>query len=202
MRKSGDGRAIVFHDAELARLTGQSGLLCDHSVGEITGIRLSGSEDVIPTLRDTLDQIDGQVPLLIEIKIDRDRSVSPLCRAVRRDLEGYRGHVAVMSFDPRVAVWFRNHGGGTQYGMVLTESGARTFSGRVKQWLSIRSARPQFLACDVRDLPNRISRAQMARGAPLLSWTVRNAATLETALQAGATPIMEGAGVEAWRSRT
>ena len=106
IRKSADGRAIVFHDAELDRMTARTGLLAERTVGELTKITLASTEGLIPTLVDTLELVAGRVPLLLEIKTPEDRPVGPLCRAVRRDLVGYGGLVAVMSFDPRVSQWF------------------------------------------------------------------------------------------------
>ena len=202
VRKSRCGRAMVFHDAELERLTGQPGLLADRSVGELTGLALLGAADQhIPTLRDVLDLVAGQVPLLLELKTERDRPVSPLCRAVRRDLEGYAGAVAVMSFDPRVPRWFAQHKSAVPRGLVMTEEDGRTLSAAIKRRLIAWHARHEFLAYDVRDLPSAFAALQARRGRPLLSWTVRSAALLEAALAAGATPIMEGAGVAAWAAR-
>ena len=100
VRRTVDERAVVFHDATLDRLAGRAGQLDQLGVGEVTGITLVTGGETIPTLRDVLDQVAGAVPLLLELKTDRGRSVHRLCRAVRRDLEGYRGPVAVMSFDP------------------------------------------------------------------------------------------------------
>jgi len=201
IRKSSDGRAIVFHDAELDRLTGRSGPLVARTVGELTRITLGQTQATIPTLNDTLDLIAGKVPLLLELKTDRNRPVSPLCRAVRRDLEGYVGLVGVMSFDPRVPQWFAHKLPGIARGLVMTEEGARTLLARFRLRRMIGQSRAQFVALDVRDLPSSIAARCARRAMPLASWTVRSAAQLETALEAGCAPIIEGAGVAAWRAR-
>lgn len=202
IRKSGDGRAIVFHDATLDRMTDALGLVEAQSVGRLTSVALAHSEERIPTLLDALRLVAGDVPLLLELKTDRDRAVDPLCRAVRRDLEGYGGEVAVMSFDPRVSRWFSERLPDMPRGLVVTEENARTITGAIRRRLSIRRSRAQFLAYDVRDLPSGTAGASRKKGMPLLSWTVRGAAQLDTALAAGAAPILEGVGVESWRSRT
>ncbi|OYX63526.1 MAG: hypothetical protein B7Y88_12710 [Sphingomonadales bacterium 32-64-17] len=202
LRKAADGRAMVFHDADLSRLTEASDLLADRNVAELTALTLRGSSEKIPTLRDMLMLVGGRVPLLLELKTERDRPVGPLCRAVRRDCEGYRGELAVMSFDPRVARWFTKHGSSFPLGLVVTEEGRPTLMAQIKRRLAVELAKPDFLALDVRDLPSGLSRRQIARKAPLVSWTVDSAAALETALEAGAMPILEGAGVEAFQTRT
>jgi len=201
VRKSRDGRAIVFHDDELDRLTGHSGTVSASTVGELTAIRLGSSEEHIPTMRDMLGLVAGRVPILFELKTDRSKPVVPLCRAVRRDLEGYAGPVAVMSFDPRVGRWFAQRQPELARGLVVSEKNARTLSGSVKRRLAVLHAKPDFLACDVTDFPSRFAAGQIKHGRKLLCWTVRSAALLETAQAAGATPILEAAGVAAWLSR-
>jgi len=200
VRKAGDGRAIVFHDADLDRLTAASGPMGARSVGELTSLQLAGGDERIPTLRDTLQLVAGRVPLLLEIKIDGGRPVGPLCRAVRRDCEGYRGNIAVMSFDPRVARWFAGHLPGMVRGLVVSEGGARTLSGTLRRRLAVRMAQPDFIAGDIGDLPSALMARLHKRGLPLLTWTVRTAQQLATAQQCDATPILEAAGVAAWRS--
>lgn len=200
IRKSRDGRAIVFHDADLERITGRPGVLAAHSVGELTRMALAGTEETIPTLRDMLDLVAGSVPLLLEIKSDDHRPINAICRAVRRDLDGYPGLAAVMSFDPRVPRWFAAHEPETLRGLVLSEQGSRTLMAAIKRHLSIFHARPDFLALDVRDLPSSLARKQAAKGRALFAWTVASAAQLEVALRSGAVPILEGAGVAAWEA--
>lgn len=200
LRVSADGRAMVFHDADIERLTGQPGLTQEKTVGELTALTLGGTSETIPTLRDMLAMVAGRVPLLLELKTDRRESVHALCRAVRRDIDGYTGELAVMSFDPRIGEWFAQRMPDVVRGLVVTEENSRTVAGGVKRRLSVLHARPQFLAYDIRDLPSRFASRQVKAGLALLTWTVRSAAQVETAKAAGATPIAEGPGVAAWES--
>ena len=197
VQRSGDGRAVVFHDKDLARLTAEEGLLATRSVAELSQIVLSGSTDTIPTLRQMLDQVGGQVPLLIEIKSSRSvsRRTSALCLAVRRDLEGYLGPHAVMSFDPRVVRWFADHSPLTVRGLVVTEENNKALAGMIRRRLSLWHARPDFLAYDIRDLPSRFAAQQRRRGLPVLTWTVRSAEHRDRAAQYCDAPIAEGPGV-------
>lgn len=200
VRLSRDGRAIVFHDATLDRLTGHDGRLDQLGVAEITALTLATGGEPIPTLRDLLAQVAGRVPLLIELKSDRDKpagapSVRDLCRAVRRELDGYPGAVAVMSFDPRVGAWFARRAPEVLRGLVVTEQGSRTWSGTVKRHLALWDAQAQFLAYDVRDLPSAFAQGQRQRGLPLLTWTVSTPALRERAGQHADAPIAEGAGL-------
>lgn len=174
VRASRDDAAFVFHDADLARLTGEDGPLRARPARALETIRLTGTDETIPTLAAILARVVGRVPLLIEVKAD-GRRVTPLCLAVRRDLEGYRGPVAVMSFNPEVSRWFGSHAAHVVRGLVVTEAGKRHARGRIERHLALWRARPDFLAYDIRDLPSRFAAAQRARGLPVLTWTVRGA---------------------------
>jgi len=195
VQKSADEKAVVFHDWELDRLTGESGPVGGRTSAELARIQLTGSHDRIPILRDLLSLIRGRVPLLIEVKSKRDRRPAPLCLAVRRALEGYHGDHAVMSFDPRVAHWFRRHSPRTLRGLVVTEENARTFGGRLFRHWALWHASPDFLAYDVRDFPSGFAAAQRRRGFMVLTWTVRSPQLREVASEYADAPIAEGAGV-------
>jgi glycerophosphoryl diester phosphodiesterase len=188
VQRSSDGLAMVFHDFELERLTAESGPISRKSAEQLGQIVISGSSDGIPTLRKVLDQVAGQVPLLIEIKSRGERRINALCLAVRRVLEGYRGKHAVMSFDPRVVRWFADHSALTVRGLVVTEENAKALA-------ALWHARPDFLAYDIRDLPSRFAAAQRKRGMPVLTWTVRSAEHRERAADHADAPIAEGGGV-------
>ena len=103
-----EGEAFVFHDTALDRLTDAHGAFAAHSAHELDQIRLRGSDETIPRLAEILAIVAGRVPILIEIK-STSHLVGVLCLGVRRALEGYLGNVAVMSFNPAVGRWFRNH---------------------------------------------------------------------------------------------
>jgi len=190
-----DHRALVFHDWELDRLTDETGSVAARTLAELTQVELRGSGGPIPSLRDLLEQIAGQVPLLIELKCKADLPVSPLCRGVARDLEGYPGQVAVMSFDPRVGLWFFRQAPHLVRGLVISEANARTLVGALKRRLRLRSAHPDFLAYDVRDLPSRFAAALRARGLPVLTWTVSTPHLRERAKLHADGWICEGAGL-------
>lgn len=196
IQRSRDGQAMVFHDWELDRLTAEQGPVVRRTAVELGTIPLAGSADAIPSLRQVLDQVGGRVPILIEVKSRRDLRVPPLCLAVRRELEGYRGAHAVMSFDPRIPRWFARHSPPTVRGLVVTEENDRAFAGRVRRHMALWHARPDFLAYDVRDLPSAFAAAQRRRGLPVATWTVRSPDLRRRAADYADAPIAEGAGLE------
>jgi glycerophosphoryl diester phosphodiesterase len=172
VQASRDGRAMVFHDPALERLTGQSGALAAREAAELATIRLRGSDETIPELGEILRLVGGRVPLLIEVKAPR-RDAAALSRAVALAVDDYRGPVGIMSFNPDVPRWFARHRPDMLRGLVVSEEGKRGLRGRIERGLSLLRARPDFLAYDVRDLPSAFASAFRAGGRPVLTWTVR-----------------------------
>ncbi|MGI9464041.1 MAG: glycerophosphodiester phosphodiesterase family protein, partial [Aestuariivirgaceae bacterium] len=98
---SGDGEAMVFHDAELDRLTARSGRVDTLSADALGEIALSGTTDRPQRLDELLVQVNDRVPLIIELKSHWDgsrRLAKRTCDIVR----DYNGQAALMSFDPVV----------------------------------------------------------------------------------------------------
>jgi glycerophosphoryl diester phosphodiesterase len=174
VQASQDGHAFVFHDYELDRLTDETGPVAERTSAELQCIRLKGSKETIPTLPEVLELVASQVPILIEIKAAH-RHVTALCLSVLRALEGYRGPVGVMSFNPEVTRWFALHAPRITRGLVVTESEKGRLRGWIERRFALWRARPDFLAYDVRDFPSRFATSARRRGLPIFTWTVRNA---------------------------
>jgi glycerophosphoryl diester phosphodiesterase len=174
VQASADGEAMVFHDYDLGRLAQGEGKFASLSAADLGRIRLKGSDETIPTLKEVLALIGGKAPLLIEVK-SPGREIGTLSRSVAVALASYIGPVAVMSFNPEVGRWFARHAPETLRGLVVTEAGRR-WRGIVTRRLALWRAHPDFLAYDIRDLPSRFASAQRMKGLPVLTWTCRSIA--------------------------
>jgi len=103
VQPSADGVAMVFHDYTLDRMTAAQGPVAARSAAELAAIPLNGGTEGIPTLAAFLALVAGRVPVLIEVKSQDEftgEHTGALEAAVARDLAGYAGPVAVMSFNP------------------------------------------------------------------------------------------------------
>jgi len=172
VQASRDGPAMVFHDSTLDRLTAESGAVAARTAAELSGVMLLGSDDSILPLAKVLRIVAGRVPLLIEVKAPRGGAAFA-ARAVGSALEGYRGTVGVMSFNPGVPHWFERHAPEVLRGLVVSEDGKRGLRGRLERFAAVAWAEPDFLAYDIRDLPSKLATAARAAGKPVLTWTVR-----------------------------
>ena len=175
VQASRDGEAMVFHDYQLDRLTAEQGDVTARAASELERVHLTGTTETIPRLREVLQRIGGRVAVLIEVKAP-DRNVARLCLSVFRALEGYRGPVGVMSFNPEVPRWFGAHAPKVLRGLVVTEQDKRGLRGWLERAIAFWRSGAQFLAYDIRDLPSRFAKKRRRKGVPVFTWTVRSEA--------------------------
>ena len=196
------GVPMVFHDYDLRRLSGDEGYIADLDLETLADKRLSGTDQGIPTLDDFLKLVDGQVPLLIEIK-DQDgrlgESIGELHLAVAKALETYKGPVAVMSFNPHVVRAF--HAAAPEIAVGITscaypEDDWPMLDAETREQLAsiadFDGSGSTFVSHDKGDLANPAVTALKARSVPVLCWTVRSAEQETAARQVADNITFEG----------
>lgn len=178
---SRDGEAMVFHDDDLARLTGEKGRLVERDAAELCALTLIGNGERVPRLQDLLGAIGGRVPLVIEIKSD-DSSDMRLAARTLALVGAYRGVVAIESFDPAVVLHCRAHGATCPVGLVGPPDAPASVDPRAL-------AASDFLSWSIEDLADA---AALRPDLPLTTWTVRTAAHVERAHKYAAQIVFEG----------
>lgn len=102
-----DGVPVIFHDFKLDRICGAEGKIEEYTYEELQRFTLCDSEEKIPRFEDLLAMVQGQVPLIVEIKSESaDMSA---CEQIDRLLRTYEGSYCIESFNPLVLWWFRRH---------------------------------------------------------------------------------------------
>ena len=104
---SKDGIPVVFHDATLTRMCGVEKRVNELTLAELKQLSLAGTQERIPTFQEFLTLVNGQVPLIIEIKMDKRDDRIP--EAVNEQLRGYQGVYCIESFHPSAPIWYRKH---------------------------------------------------------------------------------------------
>ena len=195
LQVSADGEAMVFHDDALGRLTEGSGRLAALPSAELRRIAFKATADRMLTLGELCELVAGRAPLVIEIKSRFDGDLRLAARAAAV-LAGYRGPVALMSFDPEPIAAVRKTAPALPRGLVAmrrapddpaAKASVLAYAGH------LAAARPQFLAYRVADLtrlPPLIARHLLRW--PLITWTVRTAADRARAARYADQIIFEG----------
>lgn len=178
---TGDGEAMVYHDATLGRLTDGSGRLDAMTAEALKRVPFRATQDRMITLGELCELIAGRVAIFIELKSRFDGDMR-LARRAAEVLTRYQGPAALMSFDPAPIVELRSLCPERPRGVVAElkyeHSEWRSLSTRTRRaltyFLHAMRSRPQFVAYSVKDLPAAIPWiARTLFRLPLLTWTVR-----------------------------
>ena len=197
-----DGQAVVFHDEWMERLTEATGFVKDYTAAELGQITLRHGTDTIPTLPQVLAIVAGRVPLLIEIKDQTDRMAETdgrLETAVARALKGYGGPVAVMSFNPHAVANMARLAPDIPRGITTAaydyEGWAPLSPERCDELREIADydrVGASFISHEAADLARPRVAALKARGAAILTWTIKSAKDEAKARQIADNVTFEG----------
>lgn len=202
IQPASDGTPMVFHDYDLSRVIGETGMVVDFTPTELAGKRLLNSDEPIPTLAEFLELVAGQVPLLIEIK-DQDGKLGPqigeLHQRVADVLSGYQGTVAVMSFNPHTVTAFHQVVPEIPVGLTSCSYPAKDWPlldpatrARLAALTDFDASGSCFISHDKDDLDNPRVDALKSQGVPILCWTVKTAAQEEAARRVADNITFEG----------
>jgi glycerophosphoryl diester phosphodiesterase len=206
LRPAAGGLPVVFHDETLERLTESSGALSALGPAELARVRFKGGTATgIQTFADFLAQVGGRAPLLVEVKSEWEPPDAAFVGEIAKLASGYKGPLALMSFDPAVIVALRTLAPGVPRGIVSgsyrNPDGTQWWADKVpeprafdlSQLLESEPAAPHFFAYHVKSLPSPITRfvREVVR-MPLFTWTVRSDEDRLIAAQWADAAIFEG----------
>ncbi|MDO1558469.1 glycerophosphodiester phosphodiesterase family protein [Brevundimonas sp. 2R-24] len=177
VRLSADGVPVVFHDADLKRMTGQAGDPSALTARELAHLSLAGSDQTIPTLTEALDAVGTGVAVFVELKSTPVQEGALETRTARLAAT-HRGPVALISFNPTALAVAAEAAPGVPRGLtgsdhvthaahVVARGGFAPFSAA-----DLEHAQPDFLLPG-KTLLAREGRALRRFGLPLVTWTLR-----------------------------
>jgi glycerophosphoryl diester phosphodiesterase len=180
LQLTADGEAVVFHDETLERLTEGSGLVKAHKTQHLQKIPIKDSTDKMQTLDELLEQVNGKVPLVIELKTHWDGDIALALRALKV-LENYKGHYCLMSFDQDLVAAVAEHSPETIRGItadrtVHPDYDQLPFERRLdmQQFRHLEKTKPHFISFYFKDLPYAPVQNLRDKGMTIISWTIRN----------------------------
>ncbi|MCZ4352559.1 glycerophosphodiester phosphodiesterase family protein [Roseovarius aestuarii] len=183
---SQDGQAMVFHDYDLARLTGTPGPIQQCGLAELAALPLVGGDgEGIPTLAEILALVAGRAPLLIELKDQHGqmgKTDGRLEHAVAQDMAGYGGAAALMSFNPYMVIALADLCPTIARGIVTAAYDPQDLEwgllraetrDRLRAIPDYAAAGASFISHEWRDLDRPRVAELKADGADVLCWTIR-----------------------------
>ena len=118
------------------------------------------------------------MPLILEVK-KADEYTHGIIERIAEELIGYKGEVAVMSFDVGIVTECKKMLENIPCGLVSDEK-EENYEGVIQ---IMEEGKLDFLSYDVEKLPNKAVENMKKLGKPVLTWTVRDAKQAERALK-------------------
>lgn len=198
LQVTADGEAVVFHDETLDRLMEAKGRVADHSAAALRALTFRSGADRIQTLSELLDQVRGQVPLVIELKSHWNGDETLTRRAVAT-VASYDGPFCFMSFDPGIVTTLRRLNPDIIRGIVADSFTHEEYNvlpeverARLRELAHLGQTHPDFISYYWRDLPfPPVTRFREA-GHKVICWTIRSATDGVAALRVSDQITFEG----------
>lgn len=186
---SKDDKLVVFHDATLKRMCGVDGKVWDYTLEELQQMKLADSNETIPTFEQFLDVVDGQVPFILEFKLDRAQT--RVCELANEVLKNYKGVYCIESFHPLALLWYRKNRPDVLRGQLCEEFFRNeTYKGKllyaILPYMPFNFlTRPDFIAYNHEHAHNISRRTCKALGGLSVCYTVKSVKEYEKAKENG-----------------
>lgn len=189
-----DNKLVVFHDDNLLRMTGLNKKISDCTMEELQELRLRNTDYKIPTLNEVLKLVEGQVPLIIEVKTNKHRD--KLCKAIKNELKGYEGKFCIESFDPLIMNKVKKYMPKVirgQLSMKFTKDNKAPKPLKIAlEYLLLNcKSRPHFVAYNWNNYNNLSLKILRKLGLITIAWTVNSDKALEVSGKSFDTIIFE-----------
>lgn len=180
LQRTSDGEAVVFHDDTVDRVMQATGWVKDKTAAEVATLAFKGGADKVQTLAELLQQVAGQVPLVIELKSHWDGDVRLVARAIE-GLKDYQGDYCLMSFDPDMVQEVRRLSPSTIRGIVAERAFDPYYHHlsperlrELRTFGHLGRTDPDFVSFYYDELPFAPVEIMRAMGRPIITWTIRN----------------------------
>lgn len=167
-----DNNLVVFHDHSLKRMTSKNSIIEDLTVSELKSVTLLDTKEKIPTLEEALKLINGKVPIIIEIKSNKNEK--QIIKILLKQLNNYNGTILIQSFKAKTIKLLKKAKSKYKIGLLISEKTdikiCKLFQ---KSVLDIKYSKPDFLAIS-KKVSKRNHLKKYINKLPILIWTIKN----------------------------
>ena len=152
-----DNTIVVYHDHNLKKLTSVNKVIETLSYEQLSKIKIN-KKYTIPTLKQVIHIVNGNVPILIEVKDVNNNAKFE--EELVKILDNYNGEFAIQSMNPFVIDWFYKNRKDYVIGLIIFNELNYNI---VKKY----TKKIDFISVYKKQLPFKINKL-------VLGWTIRN----------------------------
>jgi glycerophosphoryl diester phosphodiesterase len=168
-----DNQIIVFHDDDLFRLCNVNKKVQEQNYCFIKKLNLFDTKEHIPLFKDVLALINGDIPLIIEIK--KHNKLGVLESNLVEQLHKYKGVYFICSFEKDILFWFKNYKVSFTRGLIFGYS-SKKFK-RYKYLLFFYKyfkTKPDFVSLEESLIGSSVYYFCRKHSLDIITWTIRN----------------------------
>jgi len=166
-----DNKLVVFHDDDLKRLAGRCDKIQDMDSSEVTRIKLLGTKQEIPYLKDVLELNNDKVFMDIEVK--HTKRIKDTVYYLMKELEEYKNYV-IISFDPRIIRYIKKNYKDVEVGLLIQGK----YNNFIEEFLLHRKFILKYSKCNFVSISKKVyNNKKMMKKLdkyPILLWTIKN----------------------------
>ena len=145
-----DNKLTVFNGSDLYLLLGVKSRIGKLTLAQVSALRFAATGERVLTLKELLSMVDGQVPILLEIR--PEPRCMTLCNRLAHIMDTYGGAFSVQSTDPRVLSFFKKYRPRFARGQIVCKRYPSAVSRSVafarRHMLTNVISRPDFITVD------------------------------------------------------
>lgn len=190
-----DETPVILHDPDLKRVSGEDYVLGNIDYRTVRRLRVGQSGETIPELNSVLEEINGQVPIVIDVRRWRASFSLTLEKAIVNAIRGYTGELALQSFDPLSVLSLRRMTDDYAVGQASgsLKSASRLTRAIGQAMLTNCISKPDYISYELASLPTRaVDYWHNKRKKPNIVWTVTSDAEERQAMGLAENFFFEG----------
>lgn len=189
-----DDNIVVVHDSNLERVTSHNVIVENLTKDDLSKHLLLDNQK-IPLLDEVLYLVNGQVPLLIEIK--GETLNKKLCNKLLEMLKNYpyKEYIALQSFNPKIVKYLKKHTTEYSVGFLcsnqLNDIKSKIIEKLLVQMKLLNYINADFISYDINYLPSKYVTQKQRQGYQVLAWTINDTHKLQKAKEVANNIIFE-----------
>lgn len=172
-----DNELVVFHDANLTRMTKKTDYIQDLELADIEKVTLLDTHEKIPKFRDVLKLVNEKV--LLDIEIKNTNRIKETCDLLVKELANYKNFI-IKSFNPKIVKYLKDNYKELEVGLLISDDNTnKLYDLILTSNFILKYCKPDFIAISKKLLEKKKFK-ELSKTIPTLVWTIKKESEIDS----------------------